>query len=356
MSAKDQVELTIDGKAHRGWTSARVEIGIDNLASEFRLDLTERWPGQPERWVIEAGAEAKVSIGGEVLITGFIDQLESNLQKDDHILSIYGRSKAADLIDCSAIATPGSWKNKRLEDIAAELAKPFGLTVTADVSTGAPFKSFAIQPGESVSEVIERMTRMRGLLSISDAQGNVLITKPRPRGVRVRIEQGKHFEIVQGSHNVTERFSQYVLKGQSAGDDNLNGKAASQPKAEANDPGVKRYRPLLIVAEDQATAASLATRAKWEASVRAAKAQSPTVTMPGWRAPGGALWQPMQEIDLVAPAAFVTGQMIVANAAFLIDDGGSSTELRLAYPEAYQPEPVPETAEAGKIKRKGASA
>lgn len=244
--ASDLVELTIGGQVHRGWKEARVEVGIDTVAHSFQLTLAERWPGEEKAWVIEAGSAAKVSIGGETLISGYIDVVEPGLSGDDHTIRVSGRAKAADLIDCSAVAKPGSWKGKKLEEIATELAKPFGITVTAEASTAPAFKAFALQPGETVFEAIARMAKMRGLLVISDADGNLHVVRPKPTGSAIRLEQGKNLKAIVGKHNVSDRFSEYLIKGQAAGDDGQNGKAVSQPKGEAKDPGVKRYRPLII--------------------------------------------------------------------------------------------------------------
>src|SRR3546814_10159749 len=90
--------------------------------------------------------------------------------------------------------------------------------------------------------------------------------------------QGKNILVADGGHVLSERFSQYVLKGQASGDDEVNGRAASAPSAEAKDPAVTRYRPMLIIGEDQSDIASLKKRAEWEATTRAGRAQQARVT------------------------------------------------------------------------------
>ena len=93
---------------------------------------------------------------------------------------------------------------------------------------------------------------MRGLLVVSTATGDLEIATPAVHGDAVRIVEGRQPLSLAVSHRVDERFSRYIVKGQAAGTDARNGKAASQPSAEASDPGVARYRPLLVTAEDQA--------------------------------------------------------------------------------------------------------
>lgn len=345
----DDVTLTIGGMIYGGWTSIELAMGIDAVAPSFKIGITERWPNHPERWVIDAGAPAVVAIGGETMITGYIDSLESDLVADQHNISISGRSKTADLIDCSAINTPGSWKNLKLEAIAAEIAAPFGITVTADASTGAPFKAFALQQGETAWDAIERMLKQRGLLGITDVKGNLHLVSPKPGPPAFTITQGREPIEISGSHDVSDRFSRYIAKGQAAGDDHANGAVTTGPRGEASDPGVRRYRPLIVMAEEQASTASLRTRAAWEASVRAAKAQSAVVTLPGWRQPGGLLWQPMQLAHLTAPSAWMDDALMIVSATFRLDEGGRKTELKFGRAEAYTQLPISEDARASSI-------
>jgi prophage tail gpP-like protein len=354
--AQDKIELRVSGQLHSGWTDANVEIGIDSIASGFDLTLTEKWPSNRERFAleqmsIEAGAAAQILIGGEGLINGYIDRVAPSLSGENHTIQIAGRSKAADLIDCSAIHTPGSWNGRRLEDIAADLIKPFGLSVSVQTPTGEAFKKFALQPGETVFAAIERMCKMRGLLTISGNDGNIIIMRPAISGAVVRLEQGRDFTDISAEHDVSQRFSDYILKGQSAGDDNHNGRAVSQVKGEAKDPAVKRNRPLLIVAEDQGGGASMAERSRWEAKVRAAQSQKCDITMPGFRDPSGNLWREGGSVDLYAPAAFITDKMIIARVNYQIGGSSSSTTLSLAYPDAYAELPQAE-AKVSKIERK----
>lgn len=351
------VELVIGGKAYKGWTDIGITIAIDQIASNFTLSLTEkRDPDSTatEEWNIEAGAACEVRIGGETVISGYADRLDAEMDADMHSISVAGRSKAADLLDCSAMNEPGKWTNQKLETIAADLAKPFAVDVVTESDTGAPFKSFALEPGETPAAAIQRMASMRGLLVMSDPDGGIVIRKPEAKGETITIRQGVHAKRISVSHDVSERFARIVVKGQSAGDDDVNGKAASQIKAEAEDKAISRPRTLLVIADEQATPASLKTRAAWEVSVRAARAQTPSAAMPLWRAPGGRLWELMQKVRLVAPAAWTDAELIVSSITFTKNAEESTAELLLAYPGAFTPEPVAEVAQASKLKKAAA--
>lgn len=343
------LELLVGGKRYGGWKRISVRQDIDALAGSFELEVTDRWPGQSDRWPLKAGEACSVTIDGETVLTGYIDDLSPSLEGDARSISITGRSRTGDLVDCSAVHTPGSWSGRSLEAIAAELAKPFGIKVTAKTSTAPPIRKFALQPGEAVAEAIARLCKMRGLLAIATIAGNIEIVTPRLGSSTVRIEEGKHALRIQARHDVSDRFSRYIAKGQAAGDDHVNGKAAAGPKAEATDPAVTRYRPLIVVAEDQSDIASLKKRAIWESTVRRGRAQEAAVTLNGWRKPGGKLWEPMQAVDLVAPAALISGKLLVAGVQFELGERGQVVTLRLAPAEAFSQLAVPEKAKASSL-------
>lgn len=349
---REDVELKLRNQRFGGWTSIDIQIDLDAGASSFSLGVTKRDPERNEDWLIEADAECEVLIGGETVITGYTDRIESDLGEDSHSITVSGRSKSADLIDCSAIATPGSWRQRRIEDIANELAQPFGMSVAAEASTGDPLRLFSLQQGETVWEALARLCQHRGLLPVSRADGTVAIIIAQPTGSSVRLVQGEHLLSVRGSHDVADRFSDYTVKGQAAGDDEVNGKAAAQPKAESHDPAVKRHRPMVIIAEEQADLASLKKRAEWEAVVRAARAQSADAVVTDWRRSDGALWMPADSVELDAPAAWIRDRVMVAGVRFVVDERGRRAELHLVRPESYSQLPIPEEAESSKIEKK----
>jgi prophage tail gpP-like protein len=105
------------------------------------------------------------------------------------------------------------------------------------------------------------------------------------------------------------------------------------------------------VAEDQADNDTARRRAKWEATVRAGKSQEATLVVPGWRRAGGALWLPQAAVDLEAPSAWMQGAMMVAGVKLALDANGRRAELRIVRPEAYTQLPVPEDAEASRVRR-----
>jgi prophage tail gpP-like protein len=346
---RDKVTLSIGGEIYDGWTGVEIRRGLDTPVGSFTLSLAERAPGADRPFAFKAGAACEVRIGGETVITGWIDALNPSFSSDGHAISVSGRDKAADLVDCSAVHKPGSWRNTKLETIAAELAKPFGIKITAKASTAPPIKRFALQQGETVLEAIERLCRYRGLLAVSTVAGDIELVSPKAGEATERLAQGETILTAEGTHDVSERFSDYIIKGQSSGDDEASGKTVSQPKAESRDPAVKRHRPIIIIGEEQSDAGSLKKRASWEATVRAGRSQSATITVPGWRTPAGTLRDRGVTVEVAAPWLFMEGAMLVTEVGLMLDQDGTRTEFTVAPPEAFSQLAISEDADASAI-------
>jgi prophage tail gpP-like protein len=336
------VTLEVDGRAFEGWTSVTVDKGLQNPAGAFALTYAARSEDGAPPAGIKVGAACRILIGGEPVIGGFVDATDPAFDAHTRRLAVAGRDKAADLVDCSALNSPGSWRGRTLGQIATDLLVPFGLDLSIEGDAGEPFKSFALQQGESAWDALERLTRFRGLMLTSDGEGGIRLIRPGARRASFTLRQGETLLALSGGQNHVDRFARYLVKGQAAGDDEVNGPAAATPQAEAGDPGARPGRTLMIVAEEQATLASLRTRAAWEANVRAARSETWTVTVQGWRDPSGALWSADLIVPIEAPWAGLNGDQLIVDVGFRLDpDGGSTTQLTCQPPAAWTPEPPP---------------
>lgn len=352
----DIIELEVGGIRHSGWKEADVQTGLDRFAGAFNLSLVDKWPDEEgfelERLSVEAGQSAAIYVGGELVMSGYIDKALPAINSDEYSIQIAGRSMAADLLDCSAVHEPATWLNQKLEDIVRDIIAPFRIDVIVQTDTGEAFKKFAIQQGESVFDVIERMCQMRALLPVSAANGDIIIMRPS-LGESVSIREGADFTSAEAQHDVSGRYSDYIVKGQSAGDDDHNGRATNQLTGRAIDPAVMRYRPLLIIAEEQGNSSTMAQRAEWEVKVRAAQSQSAIINYPDWRAPNGQLWRDGMSVDLFAPSLFITDMMIVTGVNFTVNADVKEAVIALAYPDAYAQLPTAD-ADAARIERQRA--
>lgn len=334
----NRAELKVGGQIYGGWTSLRIERGMEQIAGTFSLGITERWAGQAEKRPIRCGQSCQVLIDGNPVITGYVDEVNPSFDKEQHGITVIGRDKTGDLVDSSAIHKSGQWSKATLHKIAIDLCAPFGIKVIVEngVDVGAAIPSLKIQEGEPVFQVLERAARMRALLLVSDGLGNLVITRTTRKPLSTALIEGVNILSAQGNFSWKERFSRYVAKGQSAPEgDDFNPQHHTSPTGNADDKIISRYRPLIVIAEDQGNGATMKQRAEWERNVRVGRGNRATITVQGWRHEAG-LWLPNRLVAVRSPYLDVDAEMLISAVAYSLDDSGTRCELQVCRPEAFE--------------------
>lgn len=348
----DPVKLCIDGTEWTYWTGLTITRQVDAIAGSFDLELVERW-GDAQQGMemvpLAAGLSCTVAIGDDQVIKGYIDKISPQFAANAHGIRVSGRDASADLVDCSAVNKPGQWKGLDAGQLAAELAKPFNVPVTVEGDVGAPFESWKLEPGEKAFDSLDRALKQRELFACPDGKGGIVILKIGSRENEGKLEQGVNVLSASLDADMTQRFSDYIVQGQQPGKDDRFGLAACAVTAETKDEAVKRYRPMIIKAENSVDAAGARQRAAWECSVRAGRAVTVRVTVQGFRQKGvgleqsGPLWQINAMTECKLPYLRLEQRLLTSKVTFKRSlSGGSTTELELRDPAAFKPEPKTE--------------
>lgn len=328
--------LYVNGRVYGGWKQATVTRSLDAIAGKFDLVSMDKWETNAQRWTIFPGDECQLKIDGKALITGYVDKAGPSYDPESHGIKILGRDKTADLVDCSAIITGSELRGLTLEGIAKALAKPFGVGVIAQVDSGPAFPSFAIQPGETAYEAIERAARQRFMVVTTDGQGNAVIADIGTTRAADSLIEGKNIKAASAEYDYSQRFSEYIVKGQAAAQNDGWEEATVAVESRATDPNVKRYRPKIINAETQASDGSASDRAQLEAASRAGKSTKITVTVQGWTMSNGELWPVNALIRIKSPMLSIDEDVVISEVKFGISDtSGITTEMQLTRPDAY---------------------
>lgn len=332
----DKVTLLVDGIRHSGWQSVSINRSLETVAGTFSLTLTERWPGEDTARPVMPGRPCQVLIGRDKVITGYVDDANPQYDKSSHTVQVRGRCKTGDLVDCSAIYRSGQWRNVKLETLAQNLLKPFGIGVKVEANTGKAFLSYNIEEGETVFECIERAARQRAVLLVSDAEGNLVITTASKIKTGICLEEGKNIASADAVLSWKDRYSRIVVKGQGKPTDADFGEKSTRSRGIADDTGIDRYRPLVMINEDAGDGITLAQRAVWERNSRRGKGNRVTVTVSGWRV-NSKLWQPNMLVSVTSPRLWLDNTpMLVAGCQYQLSDAGTTTVLSLSLPEAFE--------------------
>ncbi len=332
----NNVELKVDGKIFSGWTSVTVNRSIETMAGYFDLgvnvqtstDLSSLAPGKP----------FTLSIDGQTVITGYTDGRRRQMGADSMKITIAGRDKTADLIDCAAIYKGGQWKKRTLEQIARDLCQPYGVAVRwelTDAESAAPFTSFTLDHSETVYEALGRAARARGVLITSNAAGDLVFTRA-DESHSDRLVLGENLLSVDFDEDYRDRFSEYTVKGHGRSNgkvgDTVDARTIASQKGTATDSEITRYRPMIILADSKIDAQSATARALREQRRRLAKSVTFEAQLDGWTRSNGQIWMPniLAEID-AAKFAIQTGPLLVSKVVLTLDDReGVKTTLTLA--------------------------
>lgn len=350
-----EAALRVNGEVYGGWTSIRVTASMCQAARDFDISLTEKWPKRKDRWRIAQGDSCTVELDGERVLTGWVDDFNPDYAGEAHGVRVAGRSRTCDLVDCSAMVKGGQFKGYKLDAIARALAKTVGagdIAVIAKADVGAAFADVQVNPGELCFELIDRLCRLRALLASDDADGNLVLTRAGAGGFRRAgaIRRGVNVLAGSAAFSHARRFSDYWVRGQQTGTDNLFGATAAQPQAHVTDAAVKRKRPKLVIAENQGSIADFELRARWEQRFAAAEGVSATYRLTDWRDAAGKLWTPGDLTPVEDDWLGISGELLIKTVSYVKDAAGTGAELTLVPPDALTPEPVDAATRAGTAK------
>ena len=334
------VFLRINDREWGGWTSVRIAAGIDRIARDFNVTITRRWPGTDNWPVIKNGNMVEVLIGDDLVITGYVEAMPVRYDAATLSMAIVGRSKTADLIDCSAAATQHA--GRTLVQVATALAAPFGVTV---IDAGAPATALPdVQPshGEKSADFLHRLLGQVQALAYDDAQGRLVLGTPGSRQATTALVLGENILRCDTERSVRDRFSEYTITGQRPGsDDDFGETTLTAIKHRQSDSGVTRWRPLTLQQTGAVTPAMCKSRCEFEARRRAALTRETNYVVQGWRQGNGELWQPNQVVNVYDPLlGFDNEPLVIAEVTYSQSDQGTTTELRVGPADAYLPEPV----------------
>lgn len=357
MTPTNDVTLVIAGQPFTGWTGVEIARSLDDLADTWSLQAITRWAvtSDPDLAIrIDEGDAVEFKWGKLSLITGYIDEIAEDLAPDSWSVSLAGRSRAGDLVDCSALAK-GAWTSRSAVEIAKDLCDPFGITaITTHPELAKPIKRFAVNGDETVAEALRRLAATAGLRIVSTPAGDIDFAAPAaaPVVASQSLRFGRNVRNVRRARNAAERFSDYVLRVQLPCDDERSG-AAAVIAASVQDAQVGRYRPLRLPPERSAGADELKRRSEWERNTRAGRSDKVEVEVYDgtrtWLAGPGLMWAPGQLVPVAVDHLELDAQLLIESVALGYGAGGYTARLSLVHPEAYQPE-VPPKAK----KKKGA--
>lgn len=330
----DAVVLAVGGKRYEGWLTVRLSRSLDKLAHGFSLQVTNKWTDASQPIVIRPGLSCDVSVGSARIITGYVDNVSASYAGDQQTLQVSGRSKAADLIDCSLEGQ--QFLGQSVYDIAVAVFKPFGISVQSAIVDSLPvIRDVSLAMGDSPYDFVAKLAASAGARFVSLPDGNVALVKTGVAVASDSLTLGENILSANASFSAVDRYSHYIAIGQ---DGAAFGTAVSNAhvRHEEKDSWVgSRYRPRVFEVTGKADAGACQKRSLWERNTAFGRSQTVTYSVAGWRQQNGALWDVNQLVRVNDSHLGIKRDMLIADCNFMLDAQGQRTELRVVPPEAY---------------------
>lgn len=341
MQLANDITLTVGGKVVAGWTDVRITRGIERMPGDFDIGLTELYPGELDQVVVTPGDACVVQIGGDTVITGYVDRYIPSYAEGEHRIRISGRGKCQDLVDCSAEWANGQISGASALTVASKLAAPYGITASCAETGLRVIPQFNLMLGETPFEIIDRVSRYSSLLAYEEVDGNLVLSRAGTLQHGSGIEEGANVEAASVEYSCDQRYQTYVAYLQAINTFKEGGDGGNLI-ATTKDSGVLRNRKKYIIAEAVAGYMDVASqRAAWEMNRRNGRSVVVSVTVDNWRDVDGMLWAPNMLVMVYLPRLKLDRKIwLISEVTFRMDEQGTHADLVIMSPDAFVVEPT----------------
>lgn len=332
------IRLSIGGLAHDTWDGWSVESDLLTPADAFELELhTKNSTRLPD--VVKEGAPCSLTLDGDRVLTGQIDEFEHDVSRQGISMRINGRDGAAPLVDCSAPFV--SMREASLAQILEQVVKPLGaykVDIRADQAKTR--RRVQIEPGQTAWEVLLQVAEANGLWPWVEPDGRLIIGGPdytaAPVGTLVMREDGvgNNVQRLSVRRSIANRYSQITVLGQHGQytNDGLDTKRAHLRSVIQDETLARRgiFRPKIVVDSSSENQDMATTRARKLLADSRLEGFEIRAIIKGHRADNGQVWNPGQRVIVRSEPHDLDATYFLMSRTLRLSRGeGAITELRL---------------------------
>lgn len=346
------VTLEVNGQQMEGFKSGSISLSLEAVASAFRFTYSDIWLGSGKPFAIGAGDFCEVRIDDELVVDGYVDAMAPSYTDREHSITIEGRSRAGDLVDCSVSTKIIRFRERTVAEICRELLEPFGLEVVDEVGESEPLQRFTVDPGEMVLSTIRKAASLRGLIIIERA-GKLVLTRIGSKATATALgvqtaasgaSVNQHVLAASRREDWAQRFSEYRFRGQTQGRAEVHGDAAAHNEGIVIDESLvaaNRYRPMMLTDAGGNGRKDLELNAAFERNRRAGQSERVTYRVSGWQTVEGKLWRPNTIVRIHDDWLRIQAKLLTTKVTYQIaaprrgQQDGFATDLELGRPEGF---------------------
>lgn len=357
------------GQQISGWKSVRITRGIERMPGDFDIEVTEKYPGDVAKAIIQPGFPCTVKIGTDTVITGYVDKYIPSIDDDSHTIRICGRSKCQDLVDCSAIWSSGQITGANAYQIAQKLAQPYGIDVVLQEGTPLPaVPQMQLMYPQSPADIIHNACGNSALLYYDDQYGNLMLSQVGTVKAASGFDEKRNVQRASMVFSMDQRFRYINVRLQSMANLTDAGNKGStifpadssvslpydakgvleldQVTGKIADEGITRFRNKNIICDYPGIVVGSLPypelRWNWESKRRMGRSFKLDVTIDSWRDAAGILWTPNTLVPVNIPSCRIFDVLyVISEVTFMRDEQrGTTARITALPPDAFNVEPI----------------
>jgi len=341
----DDVFINVNDQELGGWEEVEITLRLEGFPNSFTIAASDIAPIDGKLVPIE-GNDCTILIGTDKVITGYVDRSNETGTANSHGVSVQGRGKTQDLVDCSAEWPTGQIFQGTALYIAQQLVLPYksiAVEMGPGASPGPEATGWSLNYGETAAEIIQKFARNAGLLAYEDSSGKLILAKVGDKKAASGVVYGVNVEAWTCENSMDGRYSDLVCSSFAT----LNAIAEVKGPGDtyffaAQDKQVPRHRLLYVVTEPVAADITEFTKTKalWDMARRSGRSHVVHATVDSWRDKDGALWAPNTIVPVDLPGNRAGPELILSEVTFRRNNAsGTTADLLLMPREAFVPEP-----------------
>jgi prophage tail gpP-like protein len=340
----NEIYLEVDGKKFDGWKTVNFTKSIDKLCGSFSFTSSST---SQSSFPVKVGQSCKIVVEDTPMLNGWIEKISVNYDVDDHTITVSGRDRTNDVVDCqpdfSKLQFTPNISLKRITDI--KVIDRFNLK---------PFKKITTDGvGTKAFDFLQRYAKISQVLLTTNGEGNIVFERALGRTLNTILStrRGEQATILSSSvdYDNTKRFYHYNLnsQGQLANDfQPATAQKAASIKADAFDNEIRKSRLLYFQPTASTTDQQAIDTAAWEANFRRADSMVYSCEVQGFRPINDQtnVWLPNYLINIVDDfvgintlvGAGIKSPLLITEVSYSKSlDEGSKVALKLQIEDAF---------------------
>ena len=348
----DNFILKVNSQNYTNWDNLNIYRSVDEFSGSFNFETSDNDPNSAG-YPIRANDAVQVLINNTPMITGFVDEIESNFEKHSHTISVRGRDNLRNLIDTDI---PQNWKQDdnvgriaNFEELCRLVIAATGNNDIPIVNTVENIPDFSeqdteeSQAGQKALEFLSSFARKRNLYLNSDGNGALRIYRPE------NIRASDDLLLLLGNdprnniksrniiYNTVDRVRTVTVRSQQNFSLGFFSFLDRDTEGTATDTEISTGRHLEIISEEGMTNAECEARAREEINVIRARSTQYSCVISGAVQSNGVPWNYGFVVLLVDEVSRVFGDFFIREVSITQSKNeGTNTVLTLAPSDAYR--------------------